>query len=175
MVILNYVRKIIVVFIAVIGVLLAVRMVCGPLIWQNLTDSGPHGIYIYALNQRLQRGDWCVVNLPKDVPSLHVSKGYKLIKQVRAFNGEPYDIVNNKLVVGNMEFPIIRASYLPQLQDGSYVVPTNHYLFLNDPILSFDSRYLGPINADNVQCKVFLVLDYDMLNQYLLKIRSWFV
>lgn len=174
MVILNYVRKTIISFIILVAILAATRMICGPLIWQNLTDSGPHGIYIYAPDQTLRRGDWCVVKLPQDVPGLHIQKGYKLIKQVRAFSGEAYDITGDKLVVHNRLFPITRADYLPQLKEGRYVVPTNHYLFLNEPILSFDSRYLGPLNADDVQCKVIFVLDYDKVNQYWLKMRSWF-
>lgn len=175
MVILNYVKRVILAFLGSVCLLLALRIACGPLIWQNLTDSGPHGLYIYAPYQKLQRGDWCVVNLPQDVPGLHVAKGYKLIKQVCAFNGEHYDVNNNQLLVHQKSYTITRAEYLPQLQDGQYIVPTNHYLFLNTPSLSFDSRYLGPINADDVQCKVVFILDYDKLNQRLLQIRSWFI
>lgn len=161
-------------FIILVVILTGVRLTCGPIIWQNLTDSGPHGIYIYAPDQILKCGDWCVVKLPQNVPGLHVKKGYKLIKQVRAFSGEAYDITGDKLVVRNKVFPITRADYLPQLQEGRYVVPINYYLFLNEPTLSFDSRYFGPLNADDIQCKVIFVLDYDNLNQYWLKIRSWF-
>ena len=170
----NCVKKIIFMSAAILATLLLARIFCGPLIWQNLTDSGPHGIYIYAPNQQLKRGDWCVVNLPHDVPGLHVSKGYKLIKQVRAFNGEAYEIQDKELILHNKTFPITRATYLPQLQNGNYVVPTNHYMFLNEPVLSFDSRYFGPVNADDIQCKVIFILDYDEINQFLLTIRSCF-
>ena len=170
----NCVKKIIFMLAAVLTTLLLARIFYGPLIWQNLTDSGPHGIYIYAPNQQLKRGDWCVVNLPYDVPSLHVSKGYKLIKQVRAFNGEAFEIKDKELIIHNKTFPITRATYLPQLQNGSYVVPANHYMFLNEPVLSFDSRYLGPVHADDIQCKVIFILDYDKINQHLLTVRSWF-
>jgi len=151
------------------------RLICGPLIWQNLTDSGAHGIYIYAFDQQLKCGDWCVVNLPQDVPGLHVQRGYKLIKQVCAVSGEHYDITDNQLIVHRKSFPIKRASYLPQLEVGRYVVPAGQYLFLNEPQLSFDGRYLGSIDARYVQCKVVFIADYDKINQYLKRIRSWFV
>ena len=170
----NYVRKIIIAVTGLIVALLIMRMLCGAFLWQNLTDSGPHGIYIYAPDQHLKRGDWCVVNLPMDVLGLNVKKGYKLIKQVRALSGEPYDVTDKELIIHNKVFPITRADYLPQLQNGRYVVPIKHYLFLNEPVLSFDSRYLGPINADDVQCKVIFIFDYDKINLCLLTIRSWF-
>lgn len=148
---------------------------CGPLIWQNLTDSGPHGIYIYAPNQQLHYGNWCVVELPQDVPGLHVKKGYKLIKQVRAASGESYDVTEYQMIVRNKQYPITRASYLPQLQSGRYIVPAEHFLFLNEPPLSFDSRYLGPVNVKNIQCKVIFIVDYDKINQCWVHVRSWFV
>lgn len=171
----NCVRKIIIVFFSILCMLMGARMIYGPLIWQNLTDSGPHGIYIYAPSQKLHCGDWCVVNLPQDVPGLHVAKGYKLIKQVRAISGEYYDVTNDRLIVRQQNYPITRASYLPQLKAGRYVVPDGHYLFLNEPNLSFDSRYLGSIEAKHVQCKVVFIVDYDKINQYLKQVRSWFV
>lgn len=171
----NCVRKIIIAFLVFVCLVLASRVVCGPLLWQNLTDSGPHGIYIYAFDQSLQRGDWCVVDLPQDVPGLHVSKGYKLIKQVRAFNGETYEVDNEHLMVQAQSFPITRAQYLPQLPVGRYIVPANHYLFLNDSKISFDSRYIGPVNAGAVQCKVIFIIDYDKINRFWDEARSWFI
>lgn len=153
---------------------MALNTCCGPLVWENLTDSGPHGIYVYSLDQELHYGDWCVVKLPCSVMKLGVDEGYKLIKKVSAFEGDTYEVSNNKLIVNGVSYPITRVDYLPQIKNGQYIVPANHHLYLNDYHLSFDSRYFGPVSKDNLQCKVILICDYDKLNQWIAKLRSWF-
>lgn len=168
------IKKILIGFLVFICALSALRFFCGPLIWQNLTDSGPHGLYIYAPFQRLQRNDWCVIDLPQDIPALNVKKGHKLIKQVRGISNEPYYVRSTLFIVHHRMYPIANADYLPHLEEGRYEVPADSYLFINDSDLSLDSRYLGPIPADNINCKVLFVINYDKINQCVEEVRSWF-
>ncbi|MBQ1915209.1 MAG: S26 family signal peptidase, partial [Selenomonadaceae bacterium] len=75
-------------FLAMAALLTMARLSCGTLFYVNRTDSAPHGIYIPTIDQTLHAGDFVIVELPVDVPALHVKKGFLLLKQVRGFAGD---------------------------------------------------------------------------------------
>ena len=145
----------------VIGFLALANMLAGTLFYSNATDSAPRGIYLVALNQNLNYGDYVIISLPVDVPKLHVGKGFLLLKQIRGFPGDGYTVSEDALVIRGASYRIFHQEGLPELEAGERQVPENEMLLLNDMELSFDSRYLGPISKDLIVKKVELLLSYE--------------
>lgn len=143
----------------IIGGLLYI--VCGKLIYSNMTDSAPKGLYIAALNQEIRRGDYVIVRLPEGVEKLHVNAGFLLLKHVQAFPGESYQVDEERLCVNHQSYTIYHKDGLPQLKPGRYIVPDGELLLLNDMDESFDSRYLGTIKESQIDKKVLLLLPYE--------------
>ena len=76
------------------------------------------------------------------------------------------------MVIGKNAYPIYHLDYLPQLDEGEYVVPDGEYMFLNDMPYSFDSRYMGPISQDHIQNKVILLINLDFFQAMYLKLTG---
>ena len=132
------------------------RLAFGILFYVNRTDSAPHGVYILSICQKLHAGDYVIVELPLDIPALHVKKGFPLLKRVQGFEGDRYEITEDSLVFRGRRYPIFRKDGLPQQEIGTYVVPKGKLLLLNEPEESFDSRYLGVMDETEVKQKVRL-------------------
>lgn len=132
----------------------------GGIFYENTTCSAPQGIYIRTLNQTIQPGDYVILGLPKELPKLNKPKGYLLLKQIAADEGTTYIVKNSQLIVNNHSYPYANFDYLPQLIEGKYTVPKDNFLCLNEPVESFDSRYLGPIHKKHILCKVSIFIDY---------------
>lgn len=145
----------------------------------NHTDSAPHGLYLRVPGE-LSYGDYAVVQIPIEVttPGGTTKKDSLLLKKAAAFEGDQYTITNTALQmvtplpkVDNSDltyiqlrtYPINAANYLPHLKPGTYTVPQEHILFLNDPDGSLDSRYLGPIKKSNITSKVIIIVNYDYI------------
>jgi len=152
----------------VIGFLIFVNMLVGKLFYVNSTDSAPKGLYMVSLNQKLHYGDYVIVSLPVDVPKLHVEKGFLLLKQVRGFPGDIYNVSADALEIHGERYKIFHQDGLPEIKVGGKQVIKNEMLLLNDRERSFDSRYLGPIPKNLIVKKVDLLLVYEpftMLNK----------
>ena len=146
------------------------NMLVGKLLYINVTDSAPKGIYMVSFNQNLHYGDYVIVSLPVDVPKLHVEKGFLLLKQVRGFPDDEYTIFNDSLEIRGEEYKIFHQEGLPELAVGERKVPEDEMLLLNDMELSFDSRYLGPISKNLIVKKVDLVLSYEPFTCFIKKV-----
>ena len=134
---------------------------CGKIFYRNTTDSATRGLYLKTFSQELHYGDYVIVELPMDVPSLHVQQGFLLLKRVRGFSGDSYRIEEGRLSLGDADYPIYPVAGLPQQDDGIKFVPDGELLLLNDMEKSFDSRYFGPVSQGNVVAKVSLFLSYE--------------
>lgn len=141
------------------------KLLWGPLLYENATASAPIGIYYRTFDQELRKGDYTIVALPLDLPSYGCKKGHLLLKKVAAMPGEAYEITEDGLVVKNASgkpnktYKIYRSKKLPQLPYGSFVVPEGSLLFLNEPDTSLDSRYLGPIAKEKIVARVSLLIE----------------
>lgn len=153
-------KKIFCFFIFVVVLLSCVTVFSGKIFYQNTSPSAPAGIYIISLSQQLHYGDYVIVLLPQDVPALNVKKGYPLLKKVQGFQGDKYTVHDDTLLLHGRSYPFIKKSGLPLQKSGDYVVPQDYFLFLNDPDISFDSRYIGPISKENIVKKVILLFPY---------------
>lgn len=147
--------------IAAIMIGLILRLSVGTLFFWNKTDSAPHGLYVRLLQAPLEKSDYVIVRLPVDVPTLGVQEGFLLLKAVAGLSGDSYTVEKDALIFHGRRYPIYRTDDLPQLPTGTYQVPEAAYLLLNAPDSSFDSRYLGPMAADRIVCRVGLLLRTD--------------
>ena len=146
---------------ALIAFFTVLRLACGTLFYVNRTDSAPHGVYIPCIDQRLHAGDYVIVELPLDVPTLHVKKGFPLLKQVHGFAGEAYEITEEALIFKGRSYPIFHKDGLPHQEEGKYLLPEGKLLLLNEPEDSFDSRYLGVVDEKQVKKKVRLWISWE--------------
>lgn len=151
--------KIILFFIVFITIL---HLCMGTIFYKNISPSAPRGIYMIAPNQDLDYGDFVVVKLPVDVPILNVQKGYPMIKKVQGLPRDVYRVGEDAVEIHGRKYKIYHIDGLPQKNTiGEYTVPKGQILFLNDPDISFDSRYLGTISTKNIEKKVILVCSFD--------------
>lgn len=132
----------------------------GKLFYQNLSPSALRGLYMVSLNQDLHEGDYAVISLPVDIPVLHVKQGYPLLKKVTGIQGDSYMVDDHGTYIHGKLYKTFKREGLPQRKPGAYIVPENTILFLNDPEISFDSRYLGPIDRSYIVKKVILIISY---------------
>lgn len=147
--------------IAIILLGLTLRLSVGTLFFWNKTDSAPHGLYVRLFHAPLEKNDYVIVRLPVDVMTLGVQEDFLILKKVAGLPGDSYTVELGGLIFQGRRYPIYRTDELPQLQTGLYQVPEDAFLLLNPPDSSFDSRYLGPIMADRIVCRVGLLLCTD--------------
>lgn len=133
----------------------------GKIFYLNTSSSAPEGIYIASINQKMQPNDYAIVSLPVEVPKLHKKAGYPMVKKVAGLQGEHYTVYDEGILFKNRLYKTFDIQDFPKLLVGTYTIPENTILFLNDPDISFDSRYLGPINKKYVQKKVSLLLPFE--------------
>lgn len=139
----------------------------GKIFFKNTSTSAPMGIYMASLDQSLHYGDYVAVALPVDVPNLNVEAGFPMIKKIQGFADDRYTVKNNSIKIYGREYKIYRDKALPEMIPGNYIVPKNSILFLNDPDISFDSRYLGPIPTKYILKKVTLIIPFEPINALL--------
>lgn len=151
--------KIILFFIIFITIL---YLCMGTIFYKNISPSAPRGIYMIAPNQNLDYGDFVVVKLPVDVPILNVQKGYPMIKKVQGLPGDVYRVGEDAVEIHGRKYKIYHMNGLPQNNKiGEHIVLKDEILFLNDPDISFDLRYLGTISLKDVEKKVILIFSFE--------------
>lgn len=160
----NVLKFIVFFFLLIIIVIACIVVLNGKLFYQNLSESAPCGLYMVSPNQKLEYGDFAIVALPVDVPTLHVKKGFPMLKKIQGFPGDTYTIDDNGTYIHGNFYKSFQRSDLMHRIPGSYTVPENTILFLNDPEISFDSRYLGPISQDHLIKKVILIVPYELFD-----------
>lgn len=137
----------------------------GPIFYTNRTASAPRGIYL-AVPGQVSYGDYAIVASPASIPDIHIQQGDLLLKKAAAFPGDSYEMTASRLAVNGRVYPVYHLPYLPTQPAGSYAVPEGTILFLNDPVISLDSRYFGPIPQANIKKKVILLVNYDAIHSY---------
>ena len=153
-------------------ILSGVTFLGGKVFYQNMSPSAPEGIYIASLNQKIDSGDYAIVALPMAIPALGAEKNYPMVKKVRGWPGDMYTIDDAGLHFNGRIYKIYHLPGLPQLAKGQYTVPENHILFLNDPDISFDSRYLGPIKKTQVIRKVNLLIPFRPIDDLIRMVKT---
>lgn len=142
-------------------------MFTGKVFFKNTSSSAPMGIYVMSFDQSLHYGDYVAVALPVDVPALNVKAGFPMIKKIQGFSGDTYTVTNDSIEIYGRKYKVYREKTLPEIMPGCYKVPSGSILFLNDPDISFDSRYLGPIATTYVLKKVTLIFPFEPISALL--------
>lgn len=150
-----------------IALLLLLHVLIGPLIYTNDTESAPRGVYVVSPDQHLTYGDYVIVHAPVAIPDIKIPYDFRLLKRVAAFPGDTYTVTDDVMATNGQVYPIYHRPWLPQLPHGTFSVPEGTMLFLNPPIHSLDSRYFGPIVSSRVERKVFLLINYDAIDEFL--------
>ena len=139
----------------------------------NLTGSMPVGIYATARDAPT-RGSIVLACLPLDVAMFAKVRGYvphggscpsgllPVGKPVFALPGDTVVVTTSELLVNGVPAPNseplsrdTKGRPLPRPQPGRYVVEAEElWLVSAYSPFSFDSRYFGPINADQVRAHV---------------------
>ena len=149
------------------ALLLLLHVLIGPLIYTNDTESAPRGVYVVSPDQHLTYGDYVIVHAPVAIPDIKIPYDFRLLKRVAAFPGDTYTVTDDVMATNGQVYPIYHRPWLPQLPHGTFSVPEGTMLFLNPPIHSLDSRYFGPIASSFVECNVFLLINYDAIDEFL--------
>ena len=150
-----------------IVLLLLLHVLIGPLIYTNDTESAPRGVYVVSPDQHLTYGDYVIVHAPVAIPDIKMPYDFRLLKRVAALPGDTYTVTDNVMATNGKVYPIYHRPWLPQLPHGTFSVPDGTMLFLNPPVHSLDSRYFGPIASSRVERKVFLLINYDAIDEFL--------
>lgn len=131
----------------------------------NKTDSAPKGLYITAFTQDLDYGDYAIIH-PDFVKTIYQNKNAVfLLKKVAGLPNDIYITTSNEIRINGTSYPIWQNPELPQQAPGRYIVPSCSILFLNDNPTSFDSRYVGPINARYIVTKVIFMFSLEPFEQ----------
>lgn len=182
-------------FLGLISILvIAIMISFFPVLFFNVSDSAPHGVYIRVPGHAMY-GDYTVVRLPHSIyldNGRIEPEGKQLIKMVRALPGDTFTIEPTEIKIHEKD-PVQFEKYslhpfdsekdssykmyisyvinpnptLPHIPNGTYTVPEGSKLYINPPVGSFDSRYLGPIDNHYEIGKIVLLLDFKYINRFL--------
>jgi conjugative transfer signal peptidase TraF len=128
------------------------------LVW-NVTASVPIGLYWARPGTAIRRGDLALVPVPDTVRSLAAARGYiptgiSLIKPVAAVAGDVVCAVGTTIsinghLVAERQTSDSHGRVLPWWQ-GCGPLRSSEFLVLAPSRDSFDSRYFGPVNGQDV-------------------------
>lgn len=165
----TYLKQVIAAILFLILLLFGLYLSLGKLFYTNTSASAPAGVYMVVPGSHsLNYGDYAIVRCPLAIPSLHVPQNSLLIKKASALPGDTYTVTQEAVYVQGTMYPVYPSDQLPHnLSPGTHTVPEHTVFFLNDPPLSLDSRYFGPVPQDHIIHRVVLLLDFTHLEQAL--------
>lgn len=149
------------------GVALAMTITRPPrpwLVW-NVSASAPIGLYAVGQARSLARGDMVIARLPPGWRRFAARRHYlpanvPLVKRVVALPG---DLVcaRRRILVNDIRVAWQRTTdgagrFMPGWSGCRRLVDGAHLLLMDDPD-SFDGRYFGPTNSDDIIGKAFLL------------------
>lgn len=133
----------------------------------NVTESLPLGIYLKIPGTGLRNGDIVAFRNSPDIEKLIIERDYfpehfgrPIMLKHAAVEGTPYMIGTDRTVmVQNRYIGLMKASDsqgrpVPQQHPGKYIVPVGYFLPYTTAANSFDGRYYGPIEKENIEARV---------------------
>ena len=149
-----------VIMLAVIGTSAQILRPPIPRLLYNPSESAAVGWYHLRPSEQPKRSDQVAAYAPLWARNLAQERGYlpsdyPLIKTVWAVAGEEFCYNNQSVSVPKRpDIPILRQDVLgrdmPQVS-GCHVLKERQYLLMSPDVQTgFDSRYFGPVEADNI-------------------------
>ena len=139
------------------------------IIYLNLTDSVPRGVYMRVPKNEILRGDYIVYEPTEKTQKIMVANGWsngkeKFLKIAVGISGDKYEIGENFLVNGkNLGRVCAKDSEgheLPKIY-GKYTVEAGEILPAGTNVKSFDGRYTGTIKESEIEAKVVPIILID--------------
>ena len=140
----------------------------------NITESMPVGIYYLCAPDDLRNGDLVAVKLPPDLISIGLKRGYIksdetiLLKRLIA-------VPNDKIIYKNEQISVngiskykcivkdidLHERVMPNsLKEGIYTLGNNEYFVLGNNDDSWDSRYFGSVNKENIINRAKMIIAF---------------
>ena len=135
------------------------------MVYLNLTESLPVGVYVRVPKFEIECGDYVVYEPSEEIKNLIRENGWgdgeqKFLKLVGGVQGDEYEVEEKHrifLVNGKFAGQVFRTdtagNKLPQLQ-GKFKVGEGEILPLGTNLRSFDGRYTGTIKTSEIEAKV---------------------
>ena len=126
----------------------------------NPSPSAPVGFYAIENRSDFAVGEFVVARLPIAAEKLAVERGYlpnrtPVLKTIAAAAGDEICIRNMSVLIN--EIPVVEIPKADSLgrpmpvKSGCYWLQSGKYFLLSTAIKnSFDSRYFGPVDEDNI-------------------------
>ena len=139
------------------------------IIYVNLTDSVPRGVYVRVPKNKIFRGDYIVYKPKEKIQKIMVANGWskgkeKFLKIVVGISGDEYEIGENFFVngknIGRVFAKDSEGHELPKIY-GKYKVAKGEILPAGTNLKSFDGRYTGTIKEKEIEAKVVPIILID--------------
>lgn len=139
------------------------------IIYLNLTDSVPRGVYMRVPKNKIMRGDYIIYEPTEKIQKIMVANGWskgkeKFLKIVVGIRGDKYEIGENFIVngknIGRVFAKDSAGHELPKIY-GKYKVEEGEILPAGTNVKSFDGRYTGTIKESEIEAKVVPIILID--------------
>ncbi len=139
----------------------------------NVTGSMSKGLYFLQFPNGLNRDAFVTVKLPKEQLLLGIQRQYiesedtVLLKRLIALPGDNVIVCGSQIIVnGIFTYQAPRFTRdkhnreMNLVKDGIYLCGKNDYWVLGMDDLSWDSRYFGPVEIENISNSVRQILAF---------------
>lgn len=147
----------------------AVLRILPSILYLNVTESLPIGLYMRIPGKECRRGDYIVYEPPEEVKEIITKNGWgdgkrEFLKKVGAVAGESYSIDEETLAfeaagkyIGQVFEKDTLGHELPKLR-GKFEVKTGYVLPIATSARSFDGRYSGEIPIEKIKARVVPII-----------------
>lgn len=129
------------------------------LVW-NASASAPVGLYVNAPTAPFTRGDMVIARVPESLRSLAAARGYipldvPLVKHVAGIPGDTVcafgqELLLNEQQAGERLLADGAGRALPQWHGCRRLTAGQYFLMMPGLAASFDGRYFGPTDAQDI-------------------------
>ena len=139
------------------------------IIYVNLTDSVPRGVYVRVPKNKIMRGDYIIYEPTEKIQKIMIANGWskgkeKFLKIAVGISGDKYEIGENFIVnrknLGRVFAKDSSGHELPKIY-GKYEVAEGEILPAGTNVKSFDGRYTGTIKESEIEAKVVPIILID--------------
>lgn len=126
----------------------------------NLTESAPIGLYRITYDQTPTENSYVLVATNHRLDVFHPAHKPPrfLLKHIAGVPGDTMTVTDRAVTIHDVTYPTLTATSdgtpLPHLQEGTVTLQDNEYFVANHPERSYDSRYFGPVTADEIHAVV---------------------